>query len=871
MTFWCDKDLQKSLESSEDKKMGAIFPVSLNRPLFHSGIHIDTEDNKYPVKNIISDAEILGENIDNNKLQGYFFLKHTIELNKQKKQYFYTLFSNLQTKEKYYFYKKEQKREKESKKEEPPKTKIHSFEMNEYEQKLCPLPFYLQYSLSNISLYPDSCVSYVGSDTQEVYDGNFVQITSKEYITGKKDLIDVTVFHNDKPLKVNRNQLMPLNPDNRNSMTVTINDNTSVYIKQNEKTQFGKLKEGTYTIKEICNDSDYCKIYINGKKIKSYEKNGYVLYPLSQNSRIAWTENKKNTFSWQKNNDKAVEKKLSAEFLKTYFPRIESDAPKSNYDDVFAKFDISYLQDFIKIFLTKPISEEYYKKYINIKNIHIGKLFDIQKVNVMENKKSITKYLLKERNMNLFDILRVKYKQNSLIIYNPNNQKLINGKLERAIDDMPDPYKLYFLFTNNDEIFFHECNQSEFEYFYNFSLLVYNFYEKYHNEYVKKHKKYTVKNLKMLIFKSLYSEGFEELPFRIKETGKKHKDYSKLINVDLNLAEGNDVEVYIKKSNITGCNITTQIKGEKTIRALPLYNNGEIVKHIKEKEIKNFLINSSDKIVDLISKRNFFVPIIFKDKNYDINLSLLKDFDVSIETNSGNNTNKIISVGSVIGHGTEKTIYCNNDNPGNITYFDISLFREEDNNLDKGIANIISYLPKATKDEEEEQSNVQKKEFTQTKKLITQNKKTIEALTKENVTIESILNKEEISSKLDISNINISYMPFPLKEPKDAKNIKIPKLFTYKYVQTKVKKTTVYEIKPISIRVLIYSSNLNNQDASTINKEGTNLFNKNKETLIFFLSSSYKLEYNTITKKLTPSSNKNEFSEIVSLLEKYMK
>ena len=862
MTFWCDRDLEKSLESSENKKMGAIFPVSLNRSIFHSGIHIDTNNNQYPVKNIISDAEIISQNIDNNKIQGYFLLKHTIEINKQKKQYFYTLFSNLQTKEKYYFYKKEQKDSQENKKEEAPKSKIHSSEIDEYEQKLLPIPFYLQYSLSNLQLSPDSKTKYVDK-SNEVYDGNFVQIKSKEYITGNSDSIKVTVFHNNKTLYVDRDQLLSLDTNNnRNLMTVTINDNTPVYIKQDGKTQFAKLKKDTYTLKEICNDSDYCKISINGKKINSYEKSGYVLYPLSHNSRIAWTENKKNTYAWQKNDDKSIEKKSRTEFLKAYFPRKQSDTPTSKYDNVFARFDKFYLKEFIKNFINKTISEEDYNKYINVKKIKkINNLFD-----VIKNKK---KYTINAKNINLIDKLQFTYQQNSLIIYNPNNQTLIKNNLERAIDDMSNQDKIYFSFTENDDIYFQECDNKDFDFFYTFSLVVYNYYENYPNLYTRNNKKYSTNNNKMLIFKSQYSENYEELPFRIKETGEKHKNYSKLINVDLNLAEGTNVEAYIKKSDITECNITTQVIGNKSEDALSLYKNGEIVKHLANiSSSKKFLINTTNKITELISKNNSFIPIIYEDKNYDINLKLIEDFDISIENN---NTNNFVSVGSFIGHGTEKALKYNNDNPSNITFFDISLFREEDNNLDTGITNFVSYLPKATKDNEKEQSDIQKKVFTPTKDVLKQNAKTINALTQSNIPIEDILQKEEIASKIDITNLNVSYTPFPLKEPKDSKNINIPKFFTYKYTQTKVNKTTAYKIKPVSIRLLIYSTNLNNNDASNINIEGNNLFDNNKESLIFYASSSYRLEFNTLTKKLTPSNDNNEFSEIVSLLEKYMK
>ena len=155
----------------------------------------------------------------------------------------------------------------------------------------------------------------------------------------------------------------------------------------------------------------------------------------------------------------------------------------------------------------------------------------------------------------------------------------------------------------------------------------------------------------MLIFKSQYSENYEELPFRIKETGEKHKNYSKLINVDLNLAEGTNVEAYIKKSDITECNITTQVIGNKSEDALSLYKNGEIVKHLANiSSSKKFLINTTNKITELISKNNSFIPIIYEDKNYDINLKLIEDFDISIENN---NTNNFVSVGSFIGHGTE--------------------------------------------------------------------------------------------------------------------------------------------------------------------------------------------------------------------------
>ena len=98
MTYWFNKELKNIISETYDRTHDSIYPCSMNFPLWHSGIHIDT--NNSCIKNIISKGEIIAsyintDYINDTQSDSFILVKHCIKINKDEK-FFYVLYSNLQ-------------------------------------------------------------------------------------------------------------------------------------------------------------------------------------------------------------------------------------------------------------------------------------------------------------------------------------------------------------------------------------------------------------------------------------------------------------------------------------------------------------------------------------------------------------------------------------------------------------------------------------------------------------------------------------------------------------------------------------------------------------------------------------------------------
>ena len=108
MTYWFNKELKNIISETYDRTHDSIYPCSMNFQLWHSGIHIDT--NNSCIKNIISKGEIIAsyintDYINDTQSDSFILVKHCIKFNKDEK-FFYVLYSNLQPLKAYKFQKK---------------------------------------------------------------------------------------------------------------------------------------------------------------------------------------------------------------------------------------------------------------------------------------------------------------------------------------------------------------------------------------------------------------------------------------------------------------------------------------------------------------------------------------------------------------------------------------------------------------------------------------------------------------------------------------------------------------------------------------------------------------------------------------------
>ena len=683
MTYWFNKELKNIISETYDRTHDSIYPCSMNFPLWHSGIHIDT--NNSCIKNIISKGEIIAsyintDYINDTQSDSFILVKHCIKINKDEK-FFYVLYSNLQPLKAYKFQKKANNEVVDE---------ILLSKKSEFTCSFQDLPFYCKSQLSDIK--PKNQVKYIDKD---VFEGNSVFINDKNLLL-QNDMyvlpppLNCTVIHNNKTKALMTSNLAF---DKDKNFEVKIKNDTLFYSNES-KTQIGKLNEGYYQVVDKNTSGDYITIQISGSNITKFIYEGIVNFPKSKEN-IFYRVAANDIYAAIRNADNTENPESLQKFQKNYFPLSEiTDNNNLNLyrkilnDEGFIYLKTSYFSNLQKTYRItnnqlnslKGNNEIFCETFLSVKY-----LYDSYYIISFENLKD------KINKLELYD-----KKKDYICIYSNNGHYLPIE--ESGNKETEDSNTIYFTLEDSiKNIKYISLSENDFDTIKNYiksikiienlndSKQLYHFYCRDNS----------------------YLSGIFKYPFKIKLLGKLKVPLSYLTKGSLYLTQATKINVSIQKKDIVDARAYATIKNAKQSKeAIPLKRNNEIVGLLEEDKI-----NFSENIFNQISKDSNLTCTI-NNNNYTISLDDIEDAKLTIVNDS-------IKDGSVLPSGANIGI---GNNRFGKRYIDLSLFTDKDKS---NFTWEREYIPKGTKLYKTKDTQLTKKVFFPDRMKITRKKETV--------------------------------------------------------------------------------------------------------------------------------------------------
>ena len=683
MTYWFNKELKNIISETYDRTHDSIYPCSMNFPLWHSGIHIDT--NNTCIKNIISDGEIVASYINSDCINdtqsdSFILVKHCIKINNDEK-FFYVLYSNLQPLKAYKFQKKANNEIVDE---------ILLSEKSEYSCSFQDLPFYCKNQLFDIK--PKNQVKYIDKD---VFEGNSVFINDINLLL-QNDMyvlpppLKCTILHNNKTKTLMSSNLAF---DKDKNFEVKIKKDSLFYSLGNQKT-IGKLKEGYYKVVDDKTFDGYITIQISGSNISNFLYEGIINFPKSK-EKIFYRVAAQDIYAALRNVDNTENPELLQKFQKMYFP--VSEITGSNNLNLYRKIlndegciylKTSYFSNLLKnyritgnkLVSLKKNDEIFYNNFISVQSTY-------------DTFYMVTFSKLQEK-INTLELYDKKY--DNICVYSNNNHYLPIE--ESGNKESDDSNTIYFTLEDSvKKIKYVSLSENDFYAIKNYiksikiienindSKQLYHFYHRDNS----------------------YLSGIFKYPFKIKVSGKLKAPLSHLNKGSLYLTQATSINVTIQKKDIEDARAYATIKNAKLIKnAIPLRRNNEIVGMLEEKEI-----NFSENIFNQVTKDSNLTCTISGD-DYTISLNDIKDAKLKI-------TNETITNGSLLAAGAN--IGIGNKRFGK-KYVDLALFTEKDQS---DFTWEREYISKGTKLYKTKDSQLTKKIFFPDRMKITRKNETI--------------------------------------------------------------------------------------------------------------------------------------------------
>lgn len=669
MTYWFNKELKNIISETYNRTHDSIYPCSMNFPLWHSGIHIDT--NNVCIKNIISDSEIVASNINSDYVNGtqsdsFILAKHTIKINKTDKD-FYVLYSNLQPLKAYKFQKKITNEI---------VNEIKLSEKSEYTCSFQDLPFYCKSQL--FEMQPKNQVKYIDND---VFEGNTVYVNDKNLLL-QNDMyvlpppLKCTILHNNKSKSLMSSNLA-FNKDK--NFDVKINTDTLFYSIES-KTKIGKLKEGFYKVVDNNTSGDYVTIQISGSNISEFMYEGIVNFPKSKEN-IFYRVAAKDIYAAIRNADNSENPDSLQNFQKKYFPlsEITSNNNLHLYNKILNDEGCLYLKNSYLINLQKTYRITAAQLTSLKKNNQIFYETFISVQYTYDNYYIISFSKLNEK-INALELYDKKF--DNICIYSNNNHYLpIEESGNNSNEDINTVY--FTLEDSVKKIKYISLPENDFFVIKNYiksikiiesindSKQLYHFYNRDNS----------------------YLSGIIKYPFKITVSSKLKAPLSHLCRGSLYLTQATSINVSISKNDIVDARAYATIKNAKLLKnAIPLRRNNEIVGLLEEKEI-----NFSENIFYQMSNDTNLTCTI-NNKNYTISLDDIKDAKLKI-------INESIKNGTSLPTGTNIGI---GNNRFGKKYIDLALFTKPDNS---NFSWEREYISKGTKLYKTKDSQFTKKVF----------------------------------------------------------------------------------------------------------------------------------------------------------------
>ena len=653
MKFWNNKKLDEIIKESYNRDQDAIYPCSMNFPLWHSGIHIETK--KSNLKNIIGNGKIIASNINSNYINktqsdSFILVEHKIKINKEDKT-FYVLYSNLQPFYAYLFEKKDDN------------SKINKIKLSEKENYIFPfndLPFYCSSRLSNITTH--NTIKYI---EKGAYEGNSVLVKDFNLIDQIIDIMQLpkryecTVLNNGKKISLSKNNL---EFDNNSKPQIQIKANTPFYS-SDESTIMGKLKEGYYDVVNTYSDN-YVKIKINGTNVLDYINSGVINFPETKEN-IYYRKATKNIYACLRKSDYTEDAGVLKQFLKRYHPLSEIKQYTSSYKQIIKNDNIIHLKtDYFlglnqSFNITKIQYDKLKKDYSDLCSFinYNGNYFV-----------SFTKIATKISNYNFDDIA-----YDNICIYSQSRnflpfEKYGNDSGENKLNLSI----IYFTLVNT-------VKKVKYVGLYETDFL-------YVKKYIKARKIVemigeTPSDYHFFINNCYNTDSVFGYSLKIKETGYMTDDLSHLKTGHLYLSEGTTITVSVPRSSITDFKVIAKIKNApNSIVGVPLRRNDEIVDVLNNSKSLDF----NENILNYFSNKKTKLSCTINKEVYDILLDDINDADLEIINNNISKDENLLN-GTNIGIGNTRD---------NRNYVDIALFTKIKE------SNFIwekEYIPKGTK------------------------------------------------------------------------------------------------------------------------------------------------------------------------------
>ena len=370
MNFWNYSDAAAAFTGCE-KSEKALYPISLNVDLWHSGIHFNSDK---PVESPISttlvawqtgsykEAEVNGKK--EKESNTFFLTRNQIKFEGQE-LIFYMLYTHLLPASEYLF-KKETKNSDSDVKVDYVE-KVSSNEIENCSLKYSTLPFY---KLLKVTLTKGKRLKVIGTNG---FEGAEVFIKSSNFLipNDKKD-VSIQIQHQEN-LIVKRSYL---SVSSDLPKTITTKKNIKIYNKK--KNLIAEINPGTFYADGTgeLENGKYLKMKLKGSDIiaDSYAKNGLVYIPKTLNKcRLASNDNY--IYVAKDSSDQTHE---VHNFLKLYYPLDETtdnenilEVSKADITDIMEEYGFSsklqtvLFYDSSKIFPIKNNCDSFYEYFVH--------------------------------------------------------------------------------------------------------------------------------------------------------------------------------------------------------------------------------------------------------------------------------------------------------------------------------------------------------------------------------------------------------------------------------------------------------------------------------------------------------------------------